>query len=326
MLPNKDQKVANETVEISIVVPVYNEAEAIDHNLRSILRSVQNLDNIVSQVIVVDDGSTDGTSDIVLKICENEPGLDLVVFNRNFGKEAAMLAGLNYSRGDAVIVMDSDLQHPPSLVPEMLGHWFNGYEVVEACKKSRGEERLPYKLFAKSFYLFFEILTKIDLKNKTDYKLLDRKVVDSYLGLPEKKRFFRGMIPWLGYRTQQVFFDVPVRESGSSSWSATKLLQLATTALSNFTSTPLHLVTLLGAVYLVASVMLGGWVLYQTAIGSALSGFPTVILLVLLTGSLILFSLGQIGVYLEQVFDESKGRPPYVINSDKTRIKNRNQG
>lgn len=308
---------------VSVVIPTFNEGEAIEINLPSILSELASIEDTELELLVVDDGSVDDTADKVRRLCNEYPQLNLLCLNRNFGKESAVHAGLSHARGDAVVVMDSDLQHPPSLIANMVGLWKEGISVVEACKSSRGKESISSRFLAQGFYALFKMLTGFDITNKSDFKLLDREVVDAYCALPERKRFFRGMVPWLGFSSALIYFDVPQRQQGSTRWPRLKLIKFSLTALSSFTSTPLHLVSLLGALFLFISLVLGGIALYDKFTGSAVSGFTTVILLVLITGSLIMIALGQIGIYIEQIFDEVKQRPTYVINERKSHLRNK---
>lgn len=308
-------------MKISVVIPVFNEDDSIVHNLPIILSVLEKLICYEFQVITVNDGSIDDTAEKIRSLCEKYSTLELISFNRNFGKEAALHAGLVYASGDAVVVMDSDLQHPPCLVVEMVQLWERGAKVVDACKSSRGKESILSRFLSQAFYYIFKKLTKIDIKNNSDFKLLDREVVDAYCDLPERKRFFRGMIPYLGFATEKVFFEVPVRQKGESSWSRFNLFKFALTALSSFTSAPLHMVSITSLLFFLASIIVGGITLYDKITGSAVTGFTTVILLILITGSLIMFALGQIGIYIEQMFDEIKQRPYYIINKDKSYLK-----
>jgi dolichol-phosphate mannosyltransferase len=308
---------------ISVVIPTFNEGEAIEHNLAAILSVLKPIEHqaLALELLVVDDGSVDDTADKVRQLCTQHPALRLLCLNRNFGKEAAVHAGLNHAQGDAVVVMDSDLQHPPELVPDMIELWKNGIAVVEACKSSRGRESVASRVLAQGFYTLFNLLTGFDIRNMSDFKLLDREVVDAYCALPERKRFFRGIVPWLGYNSAKLYFDVPERQYGETGWPRLKLMRFSLTALSSFTSTPLHLVSLLGLLFMLVSFVVGGIALYDKFSGNAVSGFTTVILLVLITGSLTMFALGQLGIYIEQIFDEVKQRPTYIIDKRKSELK-----
>lgn len=306
---------------LSVVIPVFNEGDSIHLHLPVIVKNLKRVKGIDLEILMVDDGSTDNTVSLIKELYCQKDEVALICLNRNFGKEAAVHAGLKNAVGDAVIIMDSDLQHPPELIPKMVDLWKAGSMVVEACKSSRGKEDLTTKILTKSFYRIFEYLTKIDIKNKSDFKLLDRKVVDAYCELSERNRFFRGMIPWMGFSTTQLYFDVPARTHGHSSWSRFRLFKFAVMAITNFTSAPLHLVNFLSGIFFVSALGVGGIALYDKFTGTAVGGFPTVILLILITGSFIMFSLGQIGIYIEQIFDEIKQRPHYLINEDKSVLK-----
>lgn len=272
------------------------------------------------EIIGVDDGSADDTVEKLHEIATEFDQIQILAFNRNFGKEAAIHAGLDYADGQIAIVLDGDGQHPFELMPEMLERWEKGADVVAACKSSRGRESLFSKLFAASFYYIFNKLTKIDVKNVSDYVLLDRVVVDQYCALSERRRFFRGMIAWMGFETDRVYFDTAPREGGNSSWSRLRLFRFALNAISGFTSTPLHLISILSIFYAIGAVIIGGLSLYQKFTGVGVTGFTTVNLLVLITGALIMFGLGQVGIYIEQIFEELKRRPDYLVNNSKSKL------
>lgn len=313
-------------MRLSVVIPVFNEEDGIEHNLKEILSHLKDIGANKLQVIVVDDGSYDQTVSKVAGLSNNESCVELLCLNRNFGKESAVSAGLEKTSGDAVIVMDSDLQHPPELIGQMVAIWKSGIKVVDACKSHRGKEPLTSVWGARIFYFLFSLLTKIDLRNKSDFKLLDREVVDAYQALPERNRFFRGIVPWMGFSTAQVYFDVPDRVHGRTSWSRIQLIRLALMAMTNFTSAPLHLVNLFALFFFASAIVVGGIAIYQKLNGMAAGGFPTVILLILITGSIIMFSLGQIGIYIKQIFEEVKQRPLYLVDKKQSRLKQHNTG
>jgi glycosyltransferase involved in cell wall biosynthesis len=306
---------------VTLVIPIYNESGAIENNLPAIIEAVAAIEHFAFEIVLVDDGSSDGCATWLKRFCQEREHLELLCLSRNFGKEAAILAGLVHARGDAVIVMDSDLQHPPALIPRMLALWEQGMDVVEACKASRGRESLSAKLLAGGFYRLFNLLAGMNIENYSDFKLLDRKVVDAYCALPERKRFFRGLIAWMGSSSARVFFDVPERQHGASAWSKLKLFRFSLTALTSFSSIPLHLITLLGLFCFSVSLILGGIALYDKYTGEAVSGFTTVILLILLIGSLLMVGLGLIGIYLEQIFEEIKQRPIYMVDRRRSHLK-----
>ena len=232
---------------------------------------------------------------------------------RNFGKEAAIFAGLEASTGDCCLIMDCDLQHPAELIPEMYRLWQNGYEVVEGVKASRGKENLLHTLCANSFYRIISKASGIDMSKASDFKLLDRKAVDSLLAMPERAPFFRALSSWIGFRTVSIPFHVKERENGTSKWSVWKLVKYAIRNITSFSGAPLQFVTFLGWVMFLCSIGLGIQSLYRYFTGTALEGFTTVILLQLLIGSVLMISLGIIGHYISRIYDEIKARPRYLI-------------
>lgn len=309
--------------KVTLVIPVFNEGASIRENLLVIRGYASDLDSVEASLLIVDDGSIDDTASYVRTLCDAYEDIRLLSLNRNFGKEGAILAGLDYADGDAAIVMDSDLQHPPELIPRMVKIWKSGIDVVEARKSNRGRENLLYSLSARSFYRLFFLCTGMNISDNTDFKLLDRKVIDAYLALPERKRFFRGLIDWMGFPSARVFFNVTPRQGGQSTWSALKLFRLSITALTAFSAAPLYLITLMGGICLSISVIFGSIAVYHKITGVAVSGFTTVILLILLIGSFLMIGIGMLSIYVEQLFDEIKRRPTYLINERKSRLNRR---
>ncbi len=268
----------------------------------------------VFELVMVDDGSTDGTWDAIQQLAESYPVAG-VRFSRNFGKEAAIIAGLESAGGRAVVVMDGDLQHPPELIPEMLRLWREeGVEVVEAVKSDRGREAAAYRTGSSLFYFIMNTLSGFDLANASDFKLLTRQAAEALLGMQERNPFFRGMTAWVGFKRARVPFEVKEREEGGTKWSFLRLLRLSLDAITGFSSLPLHAVTLLGLCFLAFSVVLGINTLYMKFSGQAVSGFTTVILLQLIIGSMLMISLGIIGEYLARIFAEVKKRPRFLVS------------
>ena len=265
------------------------------------------------ELLYVDDGSRDGTVTEVKKLREKDQRVHLVSFSRNFGKEAAIFAGLEASTGDCCLIMDCDLQHPAELIPEMYRLWQDGYEVVEGVKASRGKENFLHTLCANSFYHIISKASGIDMSKTSDFKLLDRKAVDSLLAMPERAPFFRALSSWIGFRTISIPFHVKERENGTSKWSVWKLIKYAIRNITSFSGAPLQFVTFLGWVMFLCSIGLGIQSLYRYFTGTALEGFTTVILLQLLIGSVLMISLGIIGHYISRIYDEIKARPRYLI-------------
>lgn len=295
---------------LSVVVPVYNEAVCVADGLQT---AAQTLDaaGIAYQLVVVDDGSSDGTWAAVQ--AAGIPHLTAIRLSRNFGKEAAIFAGLEAASGAAVAVMDGDLQHPPALLVEMYGLWQQGYEVVEAVKSDRGRETWLSRVLANGFYKVLHLLSGLNLQNASDFRLLDRRVVDALCHMPERQTFFRGMSDWVGYRRTQVFFDVLPRQVGRSKWSRGKLCRYALSAITAYSSLPMQVVTVAGVFFLLFGVILAIQTLYTKLSGRALDGFTTVILLIIITGSIIMLGLGVIGNYIAKIYEEIKGRPRYLI-------------
>lgn len=295
---------------MSVVLPAYNEEQNILFSFQEISRILIS-NNIPYELIYVNDGSEDRTWDEILKL--NDPNCIGINFSRNFGKEAALEAGLKDATGDCVVVMDCDLQHAPSALPLMYAKWMEGYDVIEGIKKSRGKESTRHTLFAKAFYKLMTLAIGIDMENSSDYKLLDRKVVDEINLLPERNRFFRALSFWVGYKRTQVEYDVQERIAGETKWSTKTLVKYAINNIISFTTIPLQIVTLLGTIYMIFALVLSIRVLGQYLAGQALEGFTTVILLLLIIGSTLLIALGIIGLYIGKIYQELKGRPNYIV-------------
>ena len=233
---------------LSIVLPSYNEEQNIAHTAR-VLSELLAQEQIEYELVFVSDGSRDGTYREIQKAAQHDPHVKGAEFSRNFGKEASIFAGLQLAAGDAVIVMDCDLQHPPQVIPRMWRLWNEGYEVVEGIKTSRGREGFLHKCFTGAFYRIMSGLIKMDMNASSDYKLLDRKVVDVLLGLPEKNTFFRALTFWAGFKTVSVEYEVQERVYGESKWSFFSLMRYAVTNATSFSTLPLQMVTVLGLAY-----------------------------------------------------------------------------
>ncbi|HMF80777.1 MAG TPA: glycosyltransferase family 2 protein [Candidatus Acidoferrum sp.] len=298
---------------LSVVLPVFREGAhlaALLADVRSFLRQC----NLPYELIIVDDGSPDNTWQVITTEAQSSQALRALRLSRNFGKESALCAGLEHAKGDAVIVMDADGQHPPSLIPDMVNLWrTSGADIVEAVKRRRGRESLSNKLGAQLFYFILNKLSGFHFKGASDFKLMNRKAVDAWLRMHERNVFFRGMTVWMGFNTVQIPFEVVPRSAGRSTWSILKRLKLALIGITAFSSFPLHVVTFAGVVFLGLSVLLGLQTLYLKLAGRAVSGFATVILLELIIGSLLMISLGIIGEYLARIYEEVKGRPRYLV-------------
>ncbi len=298
---------------LSVVLPIYNEVEVLDRALEAITATLVGTGKSF-EIVCVNDGSTDGSAERLSAVSKSFPEARCIHLSRNFGKDAALSAGLDAARGQAVIVMDADLQHPPALLPELVGAWEEGYQVVSGIKSSRGEESLSYRLMARAFNTLMGGAAGVNFQGASDFKLLDRQAVDAIANLPEKTRFFRGLVTWVGFRTKEVPFEVAERVAGTSKWGTRALVRYSLRNLLAFSAFPLRLVALAGVLTLVLSGLLAVWTLYRWARGDALTGFTTVILLQLFIGGLLLSGVGVIAVYLGAIYEEIKSRPTYVVN------------
>ena len=297
---------------LTVVLPAYNEQDSVPLAADTICPLLQKA-GIRHEVLFVNDGSRDGTWKAIQTQAARHPQVRGVCFSRNFGKEAAIFAGLAQSRGACTVVLDCDLQHPPEKILEMYRLWQEGYQVVEGVKASRGKESPMHTLAAKTFYSLISNATGIDMSRASDFKLLDRKAVDTLLAMREKNAFFRALSSWIGFSTAQVEFEVQPRLEGTSKWSIRSLTKYAVVNLTSFSAAPLQLITLLGVVVFLCSVVLGLWSLWQKLSGQALEGFTTVILLQLLIGSILMICLGIIGYYIAKIYEEIKDRPRYIV-------------
>ncbi|MEN6626095.1 MAG: glycosyltransferase family 2 protein [Candidatus Sumerlaeia bacterium] len=298
---------------LSIIIPVYREAAALLHNFLEIEKHAA-ATGLSHEYILVDDGSPDGTWEVVKSLRDGSRRLEGIRFSRNFGKEAAISAGLARARGAAAIVMDADLQHPPELIPEMVRLWRDErYDVVEAVKVDRGRESLPYKMSAHLFNWLMCRLTGYQFAGASDFKLLDRRVVDAWLTLGETNTFYRGLVSWMGFRHAQVPMRVAERIGGGTAWSTLRLAKMAVLALTSFSSMPLHIISLLGGILIALGSVMAAWTIVRWVMGWAVAGFTTVILLQVMIGGILATSLGIIGVYLSQIYAEIKRRPRYLV-------------
>jgi dolichol-phosphate mannosyltransferase len=296
---------------VSIIIPAFNEEKNLYNNLIEIINVINIFDY---ELVLVDDGSRDLTWEIIKKISKENNKIKGIKFSRNFGKEAALFAGLENSKGDAVIIMDSDLQHPPKYIPEMIEKWQEGYKIVECKKEKRIKESIINKLGANIFYETLKRIAGYDLANACDYKLLDRQVVNDIINLKEGHTFFRGLVEWVGYEKYQITINIPMRCGDKSKFNMIGLTKLALTAITSFSSSLLYLTIVLGMLFIVGALILGIHTLINKIVGNALTGFTTVILLLLIIGGCILFCLGIIGLYIAKIYDEVKGRPRYIIS------------
>lgn len=298
---------------LSVVVPSYNEEENIFPAAERIGKVLKDA-GIENEIIFVNDGSRDSTWIKITAASKDFDNVRGLCFSRNFGKEAAIMAGLSNCRGDCCAVIDCDLQHPPEKLVEMYRLWEQGYEVIEGVKNSRGKEGIFHRAAAKVFYKIMSSSVKIDMMHSSDFKLLDRKVVDVIVSMPEHYSFFRALSSWVGFETATVYYDVEERNAGKSKWSSKSLVKYAMNNITSFSAAPMKIITVLGVIILIFSLVLCIIAIVQKARGSALGGFTTVIIMIGFIGSMIMISLGIIGYYLAKIYDELKGRPRYIIS------------
>ena len=315
MIPDRNAPETSDT-ELSVIVPAFNEAQGIAAFL-DVLFGVLRGCCARFDVWVVDDGSRDDTWQRLRCARERYPELRGLRFTRNFGKEAALLAGLRQSTGAAVVVMDSDGQHPPSLLPRMLDIWRAGEaQIIAAQKAARPTDSRIERINARLFNSLMRMMTGLDLSASSDYRLLDRRVVDALLAFPERVRFFRGMTVWTGFATKHLAFDVAPRIAGTSRWSTGQLTKLAINAITAYSAKPLSLVFRFGLVGMLAAILLFLQAVYSWTVGIAVSGWTSVTVVMLFFGSANLLGIGVLGAYLAQLFDEIKARPEYLIKQE----------
>ena len=298
---------------LSVIIPAYNEEKCIKRVYNAI-HCLLAENNIESEFIFVDDGSHDQTYNVIAELSSEKENIVGLHFSRNFGKESAISAGLAAVSGDCAVVIDCDLQHPPEKIIEMYRLWEHGYEIVEGIKKERGQEKKMHSIGAKFFYSIISRMAGFDMANSSDFKLLDRKVVDVLNKMPERG-FFRAISYWVGYNKATVEYDVRERVDGESKWSTRGLIKYALSNISLYSAAPMQTVTVLGFVMLITSIIFGVWALIDKIIGRALEGITTVIIITIFIGSIIMISLGIIGYYIARIYEEIKGRPKYIISS-----------
>ena len=298
---------------LSVVLPAYNEQQNIAYTTE-VLSGLFEQNGIDYELIFVSDGSSDATYEEIEKAAAANHRVKGAQFSRNFGKEAGIFAGLELSSGDAVVVMGCDLQHPPETILTMWQKWQEGVEIVEGVKSDRGRESIFYRMSAGLFYKIMSRLIKMDMNASSDFKLLDRKVVNVLLSLPERNTFFRALTFWAGFRSETVEYEVQERRYGSSKWSLWSLMRYAISNATSFSTLPLQIVTFAGIASIFFSIALAVQTLVRFLMGASVEGFTTVILLILIIGGMIMLSLGIIGHYIARIYEEVKGRPRYIIS------------
>ena len=315
--------------KITILIPAYNEElnlprmiEALDRLATGRVRVAEgresaDMTDYEWEFLIVNDGSRDNTLKVARELRENDPRVNIVNLSRNFGKENAMLAGFDFATGDAVIVMDADLQHPVETVPEMVYWWEQGYEDVYGLRRTRGKESWMRKNLSLAFYNLLQGTTRIEiLQNVGDVRLLDRRAVDALRALRETQRYTKGLYCWVGYNKKEVLFDQGDREEGVSSFNFKSLLNLAIEGITCFTTAPLRISTVIGfLISLIALIYIIVIVVKTLVWGDPVAGFPTLLCVILFLGGMQLVAIGIIGEYIGRIFSETKGRPVYWAES-----------
>ena len=301
---------------LSVVVPAYNEIEVIDEFQRR-LAAVMDALGLSWEVVYVDDGSSDGTPERLAALQATRPEVALVALSRNFGKEAALTAGLDHATGrEAVIVIDADLQDPPEVIPDLIAAWRDGIDIAYAQRRTRAGETWLKKATASAFYrLMGRIGGPVRLPADTgDFRLMSRRALDALLQLRERHRFMKGLFAWVGFPARAVPYDRAPRAAGTTKWNYRRLWTLSLEGITSFTTLPLRFATWLGLATAAAALLYGGWVVTKALLfGDPVPGYPSLMTVVLLLGGVQLLTLGVIGEYLGRIFNETKGRPLYIV-------------
>ena len=315
-----EQEIARACTTLSVVVPVFNEQEVLDEFHRR-LAAVLDALNLRTQVIYVNDGSTDGTLDAIRHLAEHDARVLLVDLSRNFGKEIALTAGLDHADADAVVVIDADLQDPPELIPELVEQWLDGYDVVYAKRTCRDGESAAKKLTAFLFYRLMQKMSRVRIPEDTgDFRLLSRRAVHAVCQMREQHRFMKGLFAWIGFAQKAVPYRRAPRHAGVTKWNYWKLWNFALEGITSFSCVPLKVATYVGLASAAGAFGYGVYIVLRTLImGNAVAGYPSLLTAVMFLGGLQLLSIGVIGEYLARMFDESKQRPLYFLNDGQPR-------
>jgi len=302
---------------LSILAPCYNEEESIMLFYQEIVKLKDAIKEMELEILFVDDGSTDNTYNKLVELSGQDSRVKYISFSRNFGKEAALFSGLRAVTGDCTVVMDVDLQHPPEKIIEMYQLWQDGYEVVEGIKIHRGKESLLHKMMSATFYGMISRVIGIDMRNSSDFKLLDKKVVTQLAALKERDTFFRALSYWVGFRSTSINYEVQERVAGKTKWSFYSLFGYAVKNLISFSYAPLHLISIIGILFLLTGIGFAIDAFVSYLMGKAVGGYPTLVFLIILSAGGIMLSLGIVGVYIAKIYDQIKERPQYIIRDKK---------
>ena len=302
--------------KISVIIPAYNEEESLPILYERLLKLMNNMKEYNFEILFVNDGSKDKTIEIIKKMREEDSRINYVDFSRNFGKEIAMIAGLDYATGDCVIFMDADLQDPPELVPELVKYWEQGYDDVYAKRRSRKGETWLKKFTSKMYYKVLQSLTKVEIQKDTgDFRLLDRRCVEALKSLRESQRYTKGLFSWIGYNKKEILYDRDPRAAGKTKWNYKKLIDLSIDGITSFTTAPLRwsaiigiLISIIGFIYMITIII-------KTIVsGIDVPGYASTMVVILFIGGIQVSFLGIIGEYLGRAFYETKNRPIYFVD------------
>jgi glycosyltransferase involved in cell wall biosynthesis len=301
-------------VELSVVVPVYNEEQNLDY-LFERLTSVLNRLNMTYEIVCVNDGSKDNTIERLIEHHQQNPAIKVVNLSRNYGKEIALSAGLDYTCGDAVVPIDADLQDPPELIAELVAKWREGYDVVLATRRSRQGESWAKRFTANAFYRIIDRISHVPIPRDTgDFRLIDRRVVDAIKQLPERNRFMKGLFAWVGFKQTSILYDRPSRYKGETTWNYWRLWNLALDGITSFSFIPLKVWSYIGLLVAIPAFFYASFLVIRTVLfGVDLPGYASIMVAVLFLGGVQLVSLGVLGEYLGRVYEEVKGRPLYLV-------------
>ena len=302
--------------KISVVIPAYNEEESLPILYDRMKKLMENMENYEFEILFVNDGSKDKTINIIKQLRAEDKRICYLDFSRNFGKEIAMIAGLDYATGDCVIFMDADLQDPPELIPELVKYWEEGYDDVYAKRKSRKGETWLKKFTSKMYYKVLQHLTRVEIQKDTgDFRLLDRRCVNALRKLRESQRNTKSMFSWIGYKKKEVLYDRDPRIAGKTKWNYIKLVDLAIDGITSFTTSPLRLSTFIAIpTFIVLFVYFVYVIVNCFVVHEAIQAFQAIILLILFFSGIQILLFGIVGEYLGRIFNETKNRPLYLVN------------
>ena len=302
--------------KISILIPCFNEEQSLPLLYPELVKLMDSLPGYEWEALFVNDGSLDGTLDLLRQYSKQDSRINYVSLSRNFGKEAAMLAGFDYVTGDCMVIIDADLQDPPELIPEMVKWWEQGYEDVYAKRKSRGRESWLRKRLSMLFYRMLQSSSRFDvLQNVGDFRLLDRRCINALKRMRESERYTKGMFSWIGFKKKEIEFDRGNRQAGKSAWSYRQLFSLAIDGITSFSSLPLRISTIAGFfISLLAFIYMMVVFIRALIWGNPVQGYPSLLVIILFLGGIQLLSLGIIGEYIGRIYNETKNRPDYIID------------